>query len=84
MDFLQYGGVIQDVASGTRKVKLSTGWKTNITNAVKTVHKAEALCLYISACEMDGYKQENRRPSERTLWKILNNCPVLQRKSFAA
>ena len=27
LDFLQYGGVMQDVASGTRTVKLSTGRK---------------------------------------------------------
>ena len=43
LDFLQYGGVKQDVVSGTRKVKLSTGRKTNIPNVVRTVHKAEAI-----------------------------------------
>ena len=55
---------MQDVARGTRKVKLSTGRKTNIPNAVRTVHKAEAIRLYISACEMEGYTQENGHPSE--------------------
>ena len=32
---------------------------------------------------MEGYAQENGRPSERTLWNILNNCPASQRKSLA-
>ena len=73
---------MQDVARGTRKVKLSTGRKTNIPNAVRTVHKAEAIRLYISACEMEGYTQENGHPSERTLWNILNNCLASQRKKF--
>ena len=36
LDFLQYGHVMQDVASGTRTVKLSTGQKTKIPNAVHT------------------------------------------------
>ena len=26
---------------------------------------------YLSACEMEGYTQENGHPSERTLWNIL-------------
>ena len=45
---------MQDVANGTRTVKLSTGQKTKIPNAVGTVHKAEAICLYLGACEMEG------------------------------
>ena len=83
LDFLQHGGVMQDVASGTRTVKLSTGLKTKITNAVRTVHTAEANHLYISACDMEGYTQMNGHPSERTLWNILSNCPASQRKSVA-
>ena len=55
---------MQDVASGTRMVKLSTGLKTKITNAVRTVHKAEANHLYISACDMEGYTQMNGHPSD--------------------
>ena len=70
LDFLQHDGVMQDVASGTRTVKLPTGRKTKIPHAVRTVHKAEAIRLYISACDMEGYTQMNERPSERTLWNI--------------
>ena len=70
LDFLQHSGVMQNVASGTRTVKLSTGRKIKIPNAVRTVHKTEAIRLYISACDMESYTQMNKRPSERTLWNI--------------
>ena len=50
LDFLQYGRVMQDVANGTRKVKLSTGRKTKIPTVVRAVKKAEAIRLYVSAC----------------------------------
>jgi len=74
---------MQDVTSGTRSAKLSSGRKTTIPNAVRTVHKAEIIRLYISACEREGYTHETGRPSERTLWNILNHCPASQRKSLA-
>ena len=57
--------------------------KNKKTNAVRTAHKAEAIRLYLGACEMEGYTQENGRQSERTLWNILNNCPASQRTSLA-
>ena len=74
---------MQDVASVIRTVKLSTCCKTKIPNAARTIHKAEAIRLYISPCDMEGYTQMNGRPSERTLWNILSNCPASQRKSLA-
>ena len=83
LDFLQYGGVMQDVASGTRSVKLSTGRRVTIPNAVRTVLKAEIIRLYTSACDKEGYTKDKRHPSERTLWNILNNCPASQRKKLA-
>ena len=56
--FLQYGGVMQDDASGTRSVKLSTGRRAATLNAVRTVHKAEIIRLYTSACDKEGYTKE--------------------------
>ena len=46
------------------------------------MHKAEVICLYLSACEMEGYTKENGHPSEHALSNILNNCPAPQRKSL--
>ena len=83
LDFLQHGGVIQDVASGTFSAKLSSSRKTSIPNAIRMVPKAEFLRLYISACNKQGYTQKACHPSERTLWNILKNCPASQRKSLA-
>ena len=80
LDFLEYGGVMQDVANGTRSVKLSTERRATIPNAVRTVHKAEIIRFYTSACDKEGYTKEKGHPSERTLWNILNNCPASQRK----
>ena len=60
LDFLQHDGVMQDVASSRKTDKLLTGRKTKIPNAVRTVHKTESIRL-------EGYTQENGRPSERTL-----------------
>ena len=83
LDFIHFGGVIRDVARGIWKFKLSTGWKINIPNVARTVHKAKAIPLRISACEVEVYTQENGCPSKHTFWNILNNYPASQAKSLA-
>ena len=40
LDFLQLNGVMQYVASGTRTVKLTSGIKVIMSNAVITAHKS--------------------------------------------
>jgi len=83
LDFIQLSGLVQDVASGTWSVKLSSNRKVSMPNVVRTVHKAEVIRLYESACDKDGYDKDSGRPSTRTLWNIINNCPASQRKSLA-
>ena len=73
---------MQDGASGTRSVKLLTGRRAIIPNAVRTVLKAEIIRLYTSACDK-GCTKEKGHSFERTVWNILNNCPASQRKSLA-
>ena len=46
---------MQDIASGTCSAKLSSDEKTIITDAIRTVHKAEVIRLYISICNKEGY-----------------------------
>ena len=83
LEFLQCGGVVQDVASGTRSVKLLTGRIATILNAVRTIHNAATIRLYNYACDREGYTKQKGHPSERTLWNILNNCQASQTKSLA-
>ena len=52
-------------------------------NVVRTLHKAEIVRRYIHACNQQNYTPENGRPSERTIWNLLNSCPSSQRKSLA-
>ena len=81
LDFIQYGGLVQDVASGTRQVTLSTKRKAVMPNVIRMVHKAEIIRLYEGVCNKEGYVEN--RPSTRTLWNILTMCPASQRKSLA-
>ena len=83
LDFIQFSGLVQDVASGTRSVRLSTNRKVAMPNVVRTVHKAEIIRLYEGACEKSNHTKENGLPSTRTLWNILQNCPASQRKSLS-
>ena len=39
--------------------------------------------LYEGACDQINHTKETGRPSTRTLWNILQNCPASQRKSFS-
>ena len=79
LDLLRFSGVMQDVASGTRTVKLTTGKKIIMLNVVRTVHKSEIVSLYKAASE-EGYTTANGRQSGRTIWNMLNNCPASQHK----
>ena len=80
MDFIQFSGLFQDVASGTRTVKLSSNRKIPMPNVIRIVHKAGVIRLFEGACDKDGYNRENGRASTRTLWNIINNCPANQRR----
>lgn len=80
---MQTSGLIQDVASGTRRVQTSNGRVVTMPNVVRTVHKSEIIRLYESASDQVGYTKDNNRPCSRTLWNILENCPASQRRSLA-
>ena len=45
LDFLQLSGVMQDVTSGTRTAKLTSGRKVIMPNIVRTIHKSEKDCI---------------------------------------
>ena len=54
MDFIQFSGLFQDVASGTRTVKLSSNRKIPMPNVIRIVHKAGVIRLFEGACDKDG------------------------------
>ena len=83
LDFVQFGGLVQNVASGTQSVKLSSNKKVVMPNVVQTVHKAEIIRLYEGACDQMNHTKETGQPSTRTLRNILQNCPASQRKSLS-
>ena len=62
LDFMQFSGLVQDVASGTRSVKLSTVAKSIMPNVVCMVHKAEIIRLYEAACDEEGYNNNSGQP----------------------
>ena len=74
---------MQDVPSGTRTVKLTSGRKVIMPNVVRTVHKSEIVGLYIAASEGEAYTIVNGRPSVQTIWNTLNNCPASQCESLS-
>ena len=63
LDFLQFSGVMQDVASETRTVKLTIGRKVIMPNVVRTVHNSEIVRLCIA------YIQSNRL----YIWKTISS-----------
>ena len=68
LDFIQFGGLVQDVASGTRSVKLSSNKIVVMPNVVRTVHKAEIIRLYEVTCDQINHTKKN--------WVVINKDSV--------
>ena len=45
---------MQDVASGTRSAKVSSGWRATLLNVVRTVYNAKTITLYTFAFDKEG------------------------------
>ena len=66
IDFISQPHFLQDVAFGTRHLKLSTGKKLEIPNVIRTVTSSRLVKLYCATCKENGYD-----PLERsTLFSI--------------
>ena len=61
---------LQDVAYGTKKLKLSSGEKIEIPNVVRTAISSRLIQLYQTYCEETSFKPLGRS----TLFKILKVC----------
>ena len=70
LDFISSPSFLQDVAYGTKKLKLSSGEKIEIPNVVKTVISSRLIQLYQTYCEETSFKPLGRS----TLFNILKVC----------
>ena len=67
LDFVSSPSFLQDVAYGTKKLKLSDGDTLEIPNAVRTVIASRLVRLYTSYCSETGFQPLGRS----TLFNIL-------------
>ena len=78
LDFISQPAYLQDVAFGTKKLKLDSGEEIIIPAAVRTVIPSRIIHQYRKCCETSGFKPA----SERTLFRILEVCAASQQKSL--
>ena len=78
--FVDFNGpyIYQDVAYGTREIKLGTGEKLAMPNVVRTVTRTTMINQYLQYCEEEAFLPL----STRTLSKILEVREASQRRSL--
>ncbi|CAH3019314.1 unnamed protein product [Porites evermanni] len=79
LDFISRPNFVQDVAYGTKTLKLSNGEKMEIPNVVRTVIASRIVDLYQQYCQETGFLSHGRS----TLFSILQICAASQKKSLA-
>lgn len=78
LDFISRPCLLQDVAYGTRKLKLDSGEQVMIPNAIRTAIPSRIVKQYLAFCSESGFKPVG----ERTLFRILEVCQASQQKSL--
>ena len=78
LDFISRPCFLQDVAYGTRKLKLDSGEQITIPNSIRTVIPSRIVKQYLAFCTESGFKPVG----ERTLFRILEVCQASQQKSL--
>ncbi|XP_064653010.1 uncharacterized protein LOC135503381 [Lineus longissimus] len=79
LDFISRPEFVQDVAYGTRTMKLSNGEKIEIPNIVRTTIVSRVVQLYQAYCEETDFHPLQRS----TLFSIIQVCAASQKKSLA-
>ena len=69
---------VQDVAHGTRTLKLSSGETISMPNVVRNMVAARIIKQYVSYCKEIAFNHL----SERKLYRVLKYCPALQKKAL--
>ena len=78
IDFINRPYFYQDVAYGTRVIKLETGEKLPMPNVVRTVTRSTMIQQYLQYCDEERFSPL----STRTLYKILEVREASQRRSL--
>lgn len=68
----------QDVAFGSRKIKLESGQELEMPNVVRTVARCTIIAQYLDFCKEDNFKPMSRA----TMWRVLDVQEAFQRKSL--
>jgi len=68
LDFISSPSFLQDVAYGTRYLKLSTGGKIEMPSVVRTIISANLVQLYLKYCAKSAFEPLRRS----TLFGIIN------------
>ena len=78
VNFIASANFIQDVAYGTKELKLDSGEKITIPNVIRTILPSRIIQQYISYCQETEFKPA----SERKLYRIIDVCAASKQKSL--
>ena len=78
VNFIASANFIQDVAYGTKELKLDSGEKIPIPIVIRTMVPSRIIKQYISYCQ----ETEFNPASERTLYRIIDVCASSRQKSL--
>lgn len=76
--FISTPHFVQDVAHGTRTLRLSSGETINMPNVIRNIISARIIKQYVAYCEETNFKHL----SERELYRVLKFCPAQQKKAL--
>ena len=77
LDFISSPSFLQDVAYGTKNLKLSDGETIEIPNVVRTVVASRLIHLYHSYCEESGFSEPIGRSTLLNILKVKVNFNLL-------
>lgn len=78
VNFIASANFIQDVAYGTKELKLDSGEKIAIPNVIRTMVPSRIIKQYISYCQETEFKPA----SERALYRIIDVCAASRQRSL--
>lgn len=78
VNFIARANFLQDVAYGTKELKLDSGEKITIPNVIRTMLPSRIIKQYVSYCQETAFEPA----SERTLYRIVDVCAASKQKSL--